>query len=270
MTADEARNEVTAGNAVVCDVCGEIVMRARDVSDECCTEDAPEIVDATYRLMGDGERLAKSGLAGGALRPRLPGGRVRALGGRTVSGHITLGIDQANRSGWSVIGEVDRLVTHGLATTCAKRFLAIEFASGYARAARLPLVAVLEDHSKVPLSAGTRHAQDRRGPVSRGTAQVLGMGDARGRWCELLDLHGIRYTTVAPKVWRRAVLGHKRVVKTDDAKRDAVVWVERMHRVQVSHDEAEAIAIAHWGAHAPEVAKLAAMRRRSPVLGGVK
>lgn len=53
MTADEAREATESGHAVVCCVCCEIVMRARDVSDVCCTEDAPEIVDATYRLMGD-------------------------------------------------------------------------------------------------------------------------------------------------------------------------------------------------------------------------
>lgn len=55
MTADEARRATESGYAVVCNVCGEIVMRAIDVSDECCCEDAPEIVDATYRLMGDEE-----------------------------------------------------------------------------------------------------------------------------------------------------------------------------------------------------------------------
>lgn len=58
MTAEDARLATESGYAVLCNVCGEVVMRARDVSDECCAEDAPEMVDATYRLMVDEEEAA--------------------------------------------------------------------------------------------------------------------------------------------------------------------------------------------------------------------
>lgn len=183
-----------------------------------------------------------------------------------MSGYVTLGIDQAKTSGWAVLSRDGLLMASGVATTCTQRHDAVRQALAYAApvTAGVPLVAVLEDHSHVPLR---RHSSNVGGT---NPATVLGMGAARGRWEELLDLHGIRHATVATKVFRKRVLGLSERTKADRAKRVAVSWAAMVHGVSAAEDEAEAIAIAHWGAHASEVARLAAMRRRSPVLGGMK
>lgn len=186
---------------------------------------------------------------------------------------IVLGIDQGRRSGWGIV-RGDHVVACGSATTPKARLHAVRGLLELARHGGWAPVAVLEDHSKVPMTAGSRHKRD-GGKVTRGTAQLLGMGDARGRWLELLALHGVRSCMVSPGLWRPAVLGIPKSTRTDPAKAAAVTWATRLVGSQgdgagwsLGEDECEALAIAWWGSKAPQVAELAAMRRLRPLLKG--
>lgn len=176
---------------------------------------------------------------------------------------VVLGIDQARSSGWAVV-RGDRVLAMGRSTTTAKRLAAVREA--LALTGGCTLVGVVEDHSGFVMSRGKK----------RRTDTLLGMGDKRGRWLELLALHGVRACMVSPDLWRPAVLGVPKSTRTDPAKDAAVTWATRLVGSQgdgaewsLGEDECEALAIAWWGAHSPQVAELAAMRRLRPLLGGV-
>lgn len=160
-----------------------------------------------------------------------------------------LAIDQGGDSGvaMATLGAADR-VSVGLMSNAGQRRMTLDAAARLAGGFE-HLVVVLEDHSKLPLTKGTKKWG--KGP-SRGTAQILGMGGARDRWHEQLDLLGHRKRlrfSVTMADWRKLVL--KRPSNTridrDEWKSLALQWCERRYPgVNVGHDEAEAVCILEW------------------------
>lgn len=155
---------------------------------------------------------------------------------------VALGIDQARRSGWAICDSDHGIVLSGVATKCPHRILAIQRAILWAADRARPLVVVVEDHSRIPLKANR---------TKRATATILGMGEARGRWLEICELLGLPWCAVPPSEWRPRVLGISPYTHTSPAKAAAIRWARDRGGAEVSDDEAEAQAIAWWGAHGP-------------------
>lgn len=168
-----------------------------------------------------------------------------------------LAIDQAKRSGYAVKYR-GAIVSHGTALKSIERAEVLAIALRYS----LHVLVVLEDHSKMPISRGTR--SDRRGgKVVRSTATLIGIGKALGRWEERLDdvghLPSMRLY-VEPRVWRARVLGsqpesmrcgYARGLEslTDVWKARACLYASTLLRTPVPDDNAaEAICMAEWGA----------------------
>jgi hypothetical protein len=100
------------------------------------------------------------------------------------------------------------------------------------------LAVVFEDHSEVPAGKG------------RSTATILGMGAARGRWEEQLDMMGhpksLRFK-VTMSDWRARVLGVSKRLDSDSLKRAAMLHCERKYsQALIGHDAAEAACILEW------------------------
>jgi hypothetical protein len=166
--------------------------------------------------------------------------------------HLTavLGIDQAVCSGWALHAD-GRIVASGLASTAQERANVVVHALQLA--APRSLLVVLEDHGKMPLMRNTQFDSWAKQAPTRNAATLVGMGDARGRWREQLELAGVPMSHVLyvePKVWRRAVLGRGAAsLGTQAAKQLAVSWASKACGRTVTDDnEAEAVAIASWGA----------------------
>jgi len=168
---------------------------------------------------------------------------------------IVLGIDQAAVSGWCIARRTAtgtaEVVAHGVVTKAAERrdviaqaLLACDVASGERMAA------VYEAH--------TVGGGDRWNP-----ATMIGMGDARGRWLESLELAGVPRRLcigVTPYVWRSAMIGRHRM-KRHEMKAAAVLSCRGRGVTVASDDEAEAVLIAMWGAlWCAEIAKIAGKR----------
>lgn len=162
---------------------------------------------------------------------------------------VILALDQASTSGiaMGVLGGVHlRAVVAGTARKHTDRAKVIEAATVLAGGVLADVAVMFEDHSDIPASR------------ARNTATILGMGAARGRWEEQLDLAGhpqsMRFR-VTSEEWRGAVLG-RRFAKapTEKAKAEAIRWATAfMSRIggsgdALDHNAAEALAMAVYGA----------------------
>lgn len=177
---------------------------------------------------------------------------------------IALVIDQGARPGWSIIrgqtggGELFSrrcVLEYGVAPKSIERLGVVQCAL---RLAGDPskLLAVWEDHSKMPLSRGTKHdknrAVDSKGKrTTRSMKSILGQGANLGRWLERFDDAGIpdaNQLMVEPKVWRARVLGKEWAsVSRERAKEQAVLYAAALlGGLQVSNDTAESLAIAAY------------------------
>lgn len=138
------------------------------------------------------------------------------------------------------------------------------------KAALSTLAVVFEDHTHIPLSAGQKDGK----PITRGTAQVMGMGGARDRWQDELDALGhpesVRFW-VEPKTWRGVILGPRFARATKEvAKAEAVRWAKaRMREQDVDDDEAEALCILTWAGDAIPRQLAAERLQRDLFAGGV-
>lgn len=152
-----------------------------------------------------------------------------------------LSIDPARTSGWALVRESGWRT--GVAKTASERFAVV------ANAVLAPgLVVVMETWK---LGGG-------RGGRPRTTSTIVGLGAARGRWLEQLELAGHpkrRVVSVDLGTWSQCILGRSRLTT---AQRDAMVRMRARATLgrEVSDDEADAVAIALWAMRAPEVAKL--------------
>lgn len=155
---------------------------------------------------------------------------------------VALCLDQAATSGWAITLVDDEkhlglLLEHGIAKKARERAEVLNKFLAYGIANYCPAHVVFEDHSKIPASK------------ARTTATILGMGDARGRWREQLDLLGhvqAHRHMVTPDQWRGAVLGPRYAhAKTDVCKRAAVQHAIAVTGAKaITHDAAEAVCLA--------------------------
>ena len=150
---------------------------------------------------------------------------------------IILGLDQARAGGWAV--HDGRRVRHwGVAKNAGDRRAALLVARDVTISSNGRLLVVYEDHTQIPARAGY------------GTPALVGMGDARGRWFEQLEMSGhprawIMGVTMGD--WRRRTIGN--AGGTERIKKRAIEFASRLVREKVIDDNAaEAIIIAHWGA----------------------
>lgn len=176
---------------------------------------------------------------GGGVRPGPATHRAgvqQLLSGQPGPGYV-LGVDQARSSGWCVV-ELDqrRVVAHGTATDSPARRRALTGLRQLPHFQVRQLLVVFEDHASFP---------------TKSVQQGIDLGRALGRWEELLDIfdHPERLRVrVEPQEWRR-VLGTTGCLDRDSWKAQAKLWATATVRSRVvCDDEAEAIAIATWGA----------------------
>lgn len=196
---------------------------------------------------------------------------------------LVLGIDQAGKSGWAIVRALDAIRASGVAKKSLHVRQVVELALGMLEPGE-PLVAVLEDHSGIPLSNKTQYDKKRghlgqRGrdyqartftypaaaqaarpdapaAPTRNTATILGMGDARGMWKHELALTvvpgfgtGVPVSMVEPWKWGLEVLGLPRSMPTDERKKRSVFHAQALLKRAVADDnEADAVCIALWGA----------------------
>ena len=146
---------------------------------------------------------------------------------RTKGPRVYLAIDQAARSGWAIHangrqqdGGSVRIADPNNMTEVLQRFAAfLESVAGQ------PVV-VMEDHAAVPANKGLP------------TAQVLGMGAARGRWELALQLQGLPMSKIrkySHLEWRRTA-GIPPRTKKDRAKEMSVSSAQVMLDLQVVDD----------------------------------
>jgi len=166
---------------------------------------------------------------------------------------VILAIDPGATSGWAVVAR-GRVFASGVARTAADRAGVVGDWS--ASLLGLPDVAVVETWT---VGGGRGRAGGTRWTPST----MIGLGAARGRWLERLELACVparRIVSVTPATWRAVLAGLPRKT-TDDAKRSAAIVARAKVGRPVEPDEAEAICIGLWAAHAPEVG--AVLPRRS-------
>ena len=193
---------------------------------------------------------------------------------------VVLGVDQAACSG-AAIHAGGRVVASGVTRNARERREAVTLALGLAGDPR-GLLVVLEDHGKMPLTRLAQFSAETGEPPSRNADVIVGMGDARGRWREQLELAGVplnHFLLVEPRTWRQAVFGRgAHALGTDAAKALALQWASQVRGERVADDnEAEAIAIATWGARNGVLvyqgrlheARMRARARRHPALQAV-
>lgn len=156
-----------------------------------------------------------------------------------------LAVDQAEVSG-SAMGSLYEQaqlmsVTVGVAKSASDRARVIHGALAICDGDPSCLAVCFEDHGGFKFSRGNMSVRS-----------AMGMGAARGRWLEALELAGVKSSKifrVSPEVWRREVLGLSRTVKAERAKETAVLWARAtLNRAEVDVDSAEALAILYWAA----------------------
>lgn len=165
---------------------------------------------------------------------------------------VVLAVDTATRSGWA-IRDHGKLVWSGEVDTLdAGELLAVVKLAGSRKS--VPCVLVLER----PFFGG-------RNPLTIG----MSLGGARERWLLAWEHCGERrdkrVVSVTPAVWRSRVLGRG----TGSLPREKVRPIEmRAARLmcggdyEPGEDEAPAICISKWAAHAPEIGAALTGRRR--------
>lgn len=174
---------------------------------------------------------------------------------------VVLGVDTARRSGWAISvsgkhlgsGELDTLNPPAVRNV-------VGLALNAAGERELPCVLVLEK------------------PWGGTVAVVSALGAARERWLsvwrEYALGHKAKVVLVTPATWRSAVLGRGFGSKPRDQVRDVeqavaagIVGLKPGQRLGA--DEAPAVCIARWAAHAGEVGKLLGKRAQQKVIGGL-
>ena len=168
---------------------------------------------------------------------------------------VSLGLDQARRTGWG-LGLSRRVVESGVASSHEERLAVCERARELADGDMRRVFVLFECHAGMPLTRLTRmdgatRRTGRHGAPERSTASILGLGAARGRWEELLDMLGhpeALRDDVEPRTWRARVLG----VTTGGSahlKQVACEWASaHLGREVTDPDEAEGACITAFAA----------------------
>jgi hypothetical protein len=172
---------------------------------------------------------------------------------------VILGIDSAKRSGWGVLkstgrlGERSQLLCHGESEDLLAWRYAVQRARDAERIDNLPLIVVMETWT-------TGGRTDRR----MGPSTLIGLGESRGHWKELLKRFGHprrRIIQVNVMTWRSDLFGGPMNRTSEQWKSEARRYVEGLFKITVGPDEAEGICIAVWGSQAGHVGALLPKRR---------
>lgn len=156
--------------------------------------------------------------------------------------YITLGLDPARRSGWSIF-DCGEFRVCGPASHAHEREDVISIAVRLAHDKGIPLVVGVEDWSL--------HGE-------WGRAQIFGMGAGWGRWEHILEREGYDKRLlfrVQVNVWRKAMLGLPPRTKRDDAKAAALRYCKGKRWKAESDDAAEAAVIGFYFTKNPDVHK---------------
>ncbi len=153
---------------------------------------------------------------------------------------ITLGLDPARRSGWSIF-DCGEFRVAGPARTAAEREEVVSIAMQLAHDKGVPLVVGVEDWAL---------------QGDWGRAQIFGMGAGWGRWEHILERegHDPKLTfRVQVNEWRKMTLGLPPRVKRDDAKQAALMGCKARRWKAESDDAAEAAFIGYYFTLSQEV-----------------
>jgi hypothetical protein len=158
---------------------------------------------------------------------------------------IALGIDPPNA--WAVVDGRDRILGSGhWSKGLPDADLARRIADGVAAARALGAECCaiegqwIEWRDSVP-------ATERRGKAR----SSLILARSAGMWVQAWHIGGPgRLVSVAPNVWRQAVLVRGGSPTRDDRKAQAVMMARFIYGAALQEDEAEAVGIARWATHA--------------------
>lgn len=160
------------------------------------------------------------------------------MGPRLLAPRVTIGVDQATTSGWSIhLGP--RPIASGVVNIWdhARRRDVLREAMALSAA---PFLFAYEDHSKCPLSS------------YKSTGQVLSLGGALWLWFDSLCRIGHPETMrmgISSRDWRWRVLGLSERAGRKVLKAEAIRWAEaHTRKVGITHDEADAISVSAYGA----------------------
>lgn len=155
---------------------------------------------------------------------------------------VVIAIDPGKTSGWCVMRD-GGIVSSGVATKCAHRSNAVRMALEMGDARKV--IAVVEQWTV----GGRAHWNP---------STMIGLGSARGRWLEQLDLVGVcesHVVSVTPAKWRSLLAGLPRRT-SDEAKASARIVARARVGREVALDEGEAVCMGVWAMAAPELAGL--------------
>jgi Holliday junction resolvasome RuvABC endonuclease subunit len=141
-----------------------------------------------------------------------------------------LALDAATKTGWAVLTEASpqpHLLAHG---TVFAETTAIEQLAERARALGV-VTAVIESPY-----------------LDKNPKTLIALAITVGRWAHALSRLGIPAELVTADVWQQGALRGliQRTSKRADRKRAARFWVRCVYRLEVSEDEADAIAFGSW------------------------
>lgn len=179
---------------------------------------------------------------------------------------VILAVDPAATSGWAIF-DCGLYYASGVAATAFERGAALELLNDVApHRRRVPanLLVVVEDWR---IGRRPRRKGDGTDSGNWSPTTLVRMGESRGRWLERAASAGIpeaQIVHVEPPTWRAVLAGMPRR-SGEQAKASAVQLVRMRFSNQVEDEnEAEAVCIALWAQHAPEVSQaLATAARRA-------
>lgn len=182
----------------------------------------------------------------------------------SVAKAVLLGLDTAKgKSGACLVRPQDtglKLVTHGVVRKQHERDLFVSSAKELAQVFNIPLIIVAEEWDR-PKGYG-KNKKDKHWNYDT----ILGIGEGWGKWTAEFERHDISMLDVirvTPNIWRDALFGRDRPKDSDALKQVAIDYAKRRTGgLELPSDVAEALCIAIWGSHSPEVHARAAVRRR--------
>jgi hypothetical protein len=149
---------------------------------------------------------------------------------------VILGIDPGQVSGWALGVDHERILEHGTARNASDRRAAVERAWQVAADRGAPVKVAMEW-----VTAG-----------GGGARTAMGIGQARGRWLEVLELAGYsaaRVIRCTPYQWRTGTHGVVRsTASTREARTSEYKAAAQAYTGIAQPDAAEAACIALWGA----------------------
>lgn len=150
---------------------------------------------------------------------------------------VTLAIDSASKSGWALL-DGEKVVSHGL-VNATERTRIDALAAFVCSKTRPALVAIEDNYFGVNVD------------VVKVLSRIV------GAWELAFAVRGVPTELVMASTWQRALLTGliTNASKSAERKKACARWVEATHKIKVSEDEADAIAMGTWIARREMVAR---------------